>query len=70
MNFITRKTVKEKDIFKTCDFYAVKNNNGTYSILYNKNGGERGVVDNETFKIELTKSNEPIVLNASLFRNR
>lgn len=68
MNFITRKTVKEKDIFRTCDFYAVKKNNETYYILYNRNGASRGVVDNETFKMELIKSSEPIVLNAALFR--
>jgi hypothetical protein len=69
MNITMRKVVKEKDIFQTADFVAVKNNNETYFIVHNRHGISNVVLTNELFKDELLKSSEPIVLNSDLFKD-
>lgn len=69
MNFRIREVVENKDIFKTCDFMAVKNNDDTYIILTNRNSSQIGKVATDIFKKELAFSDEPIVLNCSLFKD-
>ncbi|AKQ08363.1 hypothetical protein PQE66_gp048 [Bacillus phage PBC2] len=67
MNYVVREIVKNRDIFADCDFMAIKNSNGTYYILYNRYGLSSVLVNDDEFKAELIKSNEPIVLNHKLF---
>lgn len=67
MNHLIRKTTKEKDIYKTCDLLAIKNNDGSYFILYNRQGISGIKVDKRIFKEKLLRSDEPIVLSCNLF---
>ena len=62
MNHVIRKATKENDIYKDCDFCAIRNNNDTFYILSNRHGKNNVTADSKEFAEMLIKTKQPVVL--------